>query len=283
MSDPLKLKTGLRVNDQFNDILLELESWYRGDRGQYLLGQLRSTLRPHLENAFGYHILQIGPVREHTLFGDCRIHHRVQASESAGAGVGLVCETGEIPLESDSVDVVIAHHSLEFVDNPHQALREIQRVLTPQGQLLVIGFNPLSLRGLATAVRGLSERSSWRHHQPVSTRRLTDWLHLLGCELQDSHYLYALPALGSGRLRRGMETVDGWAARHNLPVGGAYVLRAIKTVVAQNRPRSRLRRHGEKLIDLAVPKPAIAPNPAPRAPGRSSGVAARDHNGEIVH
>lgn len=266
-----------------NDLLTELESWYGSDRGRYLLEQLRDALKPHLENAFGYHILQIGPVPGHSLFGDCRINHRVQAADSAEPGVDMVCLSTEIPLESDSVDVIIAHHSLEFVDNPHQVLREIERILTPQGQLLVIGFNPLSLRGATTGVLGLSQRSSWFHHRPVSVRRLTDWLHLLGCELQNSHYLWSLPVLGKGRVRRAMAAVDGWCARHNLPVGGVYVLHAIKTVVAQNRPRSRLRRHGEKLIDLAVPKPVVAPSPAPNTPGRSAGVAARNKNGEPLH
>ncbi len=272
-----------QVNDQFNDILTELESWYDSDRGQYMLGQLRASLRPHLENAFGYHILQLGPVREHALFGDCRIHHRIHASNRAGSDIGLLCESGEIPLESDSVDVVIGHHCLEFVDNPHQVLREIQRVLTPQGQLLMVGFNPFSLRGLLTASRGLSRRSAWRQHEPVSARRLTDWMHLLGCELQDSHYLYALPPLGRGRLRRGMESLDTWLGQHNVPLGGVYLLHAVKTVVAQNRPRSLLRRHGEKLIDLAVPKPAVAPSPTPSVPSRSTGKVARNPGGDVLH
>ena len=51
------------MSAQFNDIFTELESWYGGERGQYLLRQLRAALRPHLENAFGYHILQMGPLR----------------------------------------------------------------------------------------------------------------------------------------------------------------------------------------------------------------------------
>lgn len=271
------------MSDQFNDILTELETWYGGERGRYLLEQLRETLKPHLENAFGYHMLQIGPVRGQALFGDCRIHHRIHASDRGAQGIDLVCEAGEIPLETDSVDVVIAHHSLEFVSNPHQVLREIQRVLTAQGQLLVIGFNPISLRGIASSVRGWSPQSPWRQHYPVTPRRLTDWLHLLGCELQDSHYVYALPAIGGGRLRRSMESMDAWCARHNLPLGGVYVLHAIKTVIAQNRPRSRLRRHGEKLIDLAVPKPAVAPSPAPRAPGQPGGVSLRNRRGDVLH
>ena len=271
------------MSGQFNDILHELESWYGGDRGQYLLRNLRRELSPHLDNAFGYHILQIGPLQGEPLFGECRIHHRIQACNRPGPGIGLVCESGEIPLESDSVDVVLAHHSLEFVDNPHQVLRELHRVLTPQGQLLVMGFNPYSLRGLVTRVRGLSRNSPWREHSPVSSGRLSDWLHLLGFELLESAHLYAVPPVGTGRVRRATEFLDEWCEKHRLPLGGLYLQRAIKQVAAQNRPRSILRRHGEKLIDLAVPKPGVAPSPAPNVPTRSPGAAARRRPGELLH
>ena len=142
------------MSAQFNDILAELETWYDSDRGQYLLQQIKQALQPQLDNAFGYHILQIGPLSGDALFGACRINHRIMACDSGGKGTNLICQAGEIPLESDSVDVVIAHHTLEFVDNPHQVLRELHRILTPQGQLLVLGFNPNSLRGLVTPDQG---------------------------------------------------------------------------------------------------------------------------------
>ncbi len=271
------------MSAQFNDILAELESWYCSERGQYLLQQVRQALQPQLDNAFGYHILQIGPLPGESLFGDCRINHRIIACDRRGEGTDLLCEAGEIPLQSDSVDVVIAHHALEFVENPHQVLRELHRVLTPQGQLLVLGFNPHSLRGLVTRIRGLSKRSPWYEHRPVSISRLSDWLHLLGFELRDGSHLYAVPPAGQARVRAATELLDKWCVEHKLPLGGLYVQAAIKQVAAQNRPLSRLRRHGEKLIDLAVPKPVVAPSPAPSSPTRSSGVVSRNSSGEVLH
>ena len=271
------------MSAQFNDIFTELESWYGGERGQYLLRQLREALRPHLENAFGYHILQMGPLRGEDLMNECRINHHIQACDRAGERVSLLCTAGEIPLESDSVDVVIAHHSLEFADNPHQVLRALQRVLTPQGQLLVLGFNPLSLRGMLNRARAVPKASPWRAHSPVSVSRLSDWLHLLGFEVLEASHLYSLPPFGSGKVRRVTQSVDRWCVDHKLPVGGVYLQRAVKQVVGQNRPMSMLRRHGETLIDLAVPKPKIAPSPAPSTPSRNPGAIARNAAGEILH
>ena len=246
------------------DTSKELESWYRHDNGQYLLDTTRRALQALLDTSFGYHILQMGRTRGHPLFEDCPINHRIYAADQPGQGITLLARSDELPLEGDSIDTVIAHHSLEFVANPHQVLREIQRVLTPQGQLLIIGFNPYSLFGINTRLRGLNRRSLWHHHHPVSERRLTDWLHLLGCEVQSSTRLYGLPPFGRGRIRRGLMSADRWSNRHNLPSGGLYILHAIKQVSAVHRPRRQRRLSGERLIGL-VPKPRPSPSPTPRA------------------
>jgi SAM-dependent methyltransferase len=266
------------MNGQFNDIFTQLESWYASERGKYLLEQARGVLQPRLDTAFGYHILQLGPVGGVSLIGSSPINHHIHASNRQGEGLDLICDADEVPLESDSVDVVVAHHCLEFDSNPHQVLRELQRVLTPQGHLLLVGFNPLSLRGINTRCRGLWRGSPWHAHSPVSEPRLRDWLHLLGCEVQHTSYLCAIPPAGSGRLRQVLERCDDWCARHNIPLGGAYVMHAIKQVAAQNRPRQGLRSRSQRLIGLA------APNPAPNAPTRNPGATAvnRKATGDVA-
>ena len=250
-----------RMNNEFSDILTELESWYQRDNGRYLLECTGKAMQDLLDKTFGYHILQMGITLGQPLFEGSSINHRIYAAGQSGGAVSLVCEPEELPLESDSVDVVIAHHSLEFAAHPHQVLRELQRVLRSQGQLLIIGFNPYSLSGVGSYARGFSRRSVWHRYHPVSERRLTDWLHLLGCEVQDSHRLYTLPPLGGARLRRWLTRCDQWANRHNLPVGGLYLLRAIKQQPALHRRRRSLRLASESLIGLAVPKPNTAPTP----------------------
>ena len=255
------------MNAQFSDILTQLESWYARENGQYLLDCTREATARLLDTSFGYHLLQLGVIRGQPLYENSPINHRIYCADRAGDSVGLLAQADELPFESDSIDAVIAHHSLEFVANPHQVLREIQRVLTPQGHLLLIGFNPFSIQGLNTRLRGLSRQSLWHRHNPVSERRLTDWLHLLGCEVQSSTRLYALPPVGGSRIRRWLMQCNAWSSRYNLPVGGVYLLHAVKQVSALHRPRRQLRLRGERLIGLAVPKPSAAPSPAPVAPG----------------
>ena len=160
------------MQGKFSDISTELESWYGTDTGQYLLAQTRASLSSILDTSFGYHLLQIGPAREQRLFDDSPINHRIYASSRDGGAVGLISEPESLPLESDSVDTLIAHHCLEFAEEPHQALREMQRVLTPQGKLIIIGLNPYSLLGGAAWIRRKMGSRLWSSHQPVSQHRV---------------------------------------------------------------------------------------------------------------
>ena len=247
-------------NDQ---IAPYLESWYGRKNGQYLLASLRKSLQPILDLSFGYHILQMGVAPNCELFGHSPINHRIYAADQPGVGVNLISNTDDLPLESDSVDTLIAHHSLEFGPNPHRVLREMQRVLAPQGHLLIVGFNPYSLLGVGSYIRSKTRNPLWQAQHSVSRHRLTDWLHLLGCEVQSCGYLYSLPPVGSGSLHSYLSRADAWASQHNLPTGGLYVLHAIKQVSALNKPRLRLRERGGRLIGLAVPQAVGAPQATP--------------------
>jgi SAM-dependent methyltransferase len=239
----------------FIDILSELETWYQGANGNLLLDSTIKVLQECLAMSFGYHILQVGSAAGKDLLLGSPINHKIVASETAGRGVTLVCHGDELPLESDSVDALVLHHSLEFAANPHQVLREAQRVLTPQGQLLLVGFNPWSLQGANSRLRGFSRSSFWHKQRFVSEAKLTDWLHLLGCEVQARRWLKPIPVTGSGRVRRWLSQLNELSEKHNLPVGSIYVVQAVKQVgsgVRDRRPASMKRRH---LIGLAVPKP----------------------------
>ncbi|GAB5449857.1 MAG: hypothetical protein Hals2KO_01850 [Halioglobus sp.] len=250
-----------------SDIFQRLESWYARESGQYLYHATERAVQDMLDRAFGYHILQLGHCSNEALCANSPINHRIVCAARAEPGVQLVAHPDELPLESDSVDAVIAHHSLEFACNPHQVLREIQRVLTPQGQLLVIGFNPYSLAGCGSYLRRLAGHSLWRHHRPVGERRMTDWLHLLGCEVQETVRIHSVPPVGVGRLRRGLTRLDTWSDQHNLLIGGLYILHATKKVAGLHRPRRLNLSRGRPLIGL-VPKPAAAPSPIAPSPPR---------------
>ena len=255
-----KFKQHSMVN-KFSDISSELESWYLGDNGQYLLEGLSSELSRVLDVSFGYHLLQTGPVTGETLLAPSKIHHHIVSRCEAMASVDLVALDEELPLESDSVDLVVALHSLEFCSNPHQALRELQRVLMPQGHLVIIGFNPYSLKGLRNRLSAMRGASVWRDQHLLSAHRVSDWLHLLGCEVERSSSFYSLPPVGTGSFRSAVTRCDQWLKRYGSPFGGIYMTHAIKQVGGINTRVRRLPRR-ERLMGLTVSKPVAAPTPA---------------------
>ena len=254
---------------QSTDICRRLESWYCRDSGEELSVALRERLRPLLDRSFGYHVMQIGPLPRRSLINDSPINHRIFVANSDDGDVSLRCHADELPLESDSVDMLVAFHALEFEEHPHASLREMHRVLAPHGHLVIIGFNPISVLGISQYLRGFSNGSLWRQHRPVSPHRLIDWLHLVDCQLEAMHYLYPLPLFGSGRVRRAISRFDSWALRHQLPGGGVYMAHAIKQIAAI-RPRRRRSSVSSALAGLAV---APRPQATPRQHGRQ---AARD-------
>lgn len=83
---------------------------------------------------------------------------------------------GELPVANSSIDTLILPHILEFENNKHQVLREVERVLKPEGKVFVLGFNPWSLHGI---IQYLPRRSSFWRANFVSSHRLLDWLSLL--------------------------------------------------------------------------------------------------------
>lgn len=263
-----------------SDILAELERWYCSERGRYLLQTSRAAVERTLDTNFGYHLLQLGLLSDQPLMERSRISHKLFCAERGGEGIDLVAYADELPLESDSVDTVIVHHCLEFARNPHRVLREIQRVLTPQGQLLIAAFNPVSALGVEARARGMLRDTLWQNYRPITPGRLTDWLHLLNCEVHQTFHTGSFTPFGRGRFRQWMTAADAWLAGHNVPLGGVFIVHASKQVVGMHPTRQKSPRASGRLIGLVSnPRPAAVPVPSAPAPRNQK----RVEEGTIKH
>jgi SAM-dependent methyltransferase len=215
-----------------------LATWWRSPRGRLLVGAERELLRDALDDVFGWELLQVGawgPERD--LLGAARTRHCTVAASlahvRAGVHADVVTRGTQLPFASDSVEAVLLPHTLEFAADPYALIREVDRILTGEGQLLVLGFRPMSLWGLrSVASRGAFPPGVQRL---LSERRLREWLALLGYELSPvRRFLFGLPWGKSSNptraLRRGF--TSGWPA-------GAYLLRARKRLCAGTPMRLR--------------------------------------------
>jgi SAM-dependent methyltransferase len=203
-----------------------LHDWFATPLGNYLLEKEQAYLDDVTPDVFGFHALQLG-MPQVDLLRESRIAHRLRIAAFDHPDLFAKCH--ELPVATQSIDMVLLPHVLEFAEEPHAVLREVDRVMMPEGRLVILGFNPWSLWGLRSAL-GPSRREVPWNGRFLSLLRVKDWLALLGFEVSAGRLVAYAPPINSPRaLRRFgfMEPAgDRWWA-----VGGAvYMLQAIKRV-----------------------------------------------------
>ncbi|OYY74046.1 MAG: hypothetical protein B7Y40_06405 [Gammaproteobacteria bacterium 28-57-27] len=209
--------------------------WWKTADGLQLWQEESAALEPWLARCFGYHALHLSlqplpqtPVADigfslASALPGLRIPHAFQLGPLGGE---VRARFESLPLEAESVDLVVAQHVLEFASEPHALLRELDRVLVPEGRVMLLNFNPMSYWGLRHAFN-LSQRAPW-FGQSLGRKRLRDWLALLGYDIEDELWvghgcLSPAPPLLAGFMQR-------WLASLLPRSGVGYVLLARKRV-----------------------------------------------------
>ena len=235
-----------------------LHHWLNVPAGQMLLDFELDLLDQSLADLFGYHIVQIGRLGNADLLSQSRILHQLVVElegdprlappvSEVGASRRTVLRAAatDLPIESDSVDVLVLPHLLEFEVDAQAALREGMRVVMPEGYVVISGFNPWSWFGLWRKARRCPWQRPWRG-ELVSANRLKDWLGVLGFDLLGVRGCYFGPPISNVRVLRALGRLRGdLLCRHAL-MAGSYVAVARKRVTrltpirAPWRPRRRL-------------------------------------------
>ena len=141
---------------------------------------IAQNLRPHLAQVFGYNALLYSDLASRLCEDALAIKHQVVLGES-GNRLNLKCRFEELPIASDCIDLAVLPGVLELSEFPHQVLREVERVLIPEGVVVVIGRNPYSWHGIHNRYRRWrSEKHSQK--RDISRGRIADWFRLLGFE-----------------------------------------------------------------------------------------------------
>jgi SAM-dependent methyltransferase len=262
-----------------------LTDWLKTPAGAYVLQWEQTYLDKVVADLFGFHALQLGLPELDALRAN-RMPHRWLASEhpqaptkgartgpsgseslqgervaAPRAAIALHCDFDSLPFDSNSLDLVVLPHALELARDPHLALREVERVLVPEGRVVIVGFNPTSLWGLRQNFgrwrRRLAPNSSVDLYLPsagefLRYRRLRDWLRLLSFEVEAGRFgCYRMPVASMKWLTR-----FAWMER----VGERWwpVFGAVYFVVAVKRVRG-MRLVGMVRAQRATPKAAPAP------------------------
>lgn len=223
-----------------------LRAWYRHAYGRAFIAAVRTELARILPNLFGYHLIQLGAADGESLAASSRIQHNVViAGQRDGAvpGRNLQAEFAALPIATDAVDVVLLPLVLEFNDRPHDVLREVERVLVPEGHVVIVLFNPLSLWGIARFWLKGRQRPPWNGRFFTATR-IKDWLALLGFDIIATHSFFYRPPLRHEASLQRLQFLERAGARWWPIFGAATVVVGRKRVATLTpiKPRWRPRR-----------------------------------------
>jgi len=240
-----------------------LAAWFATPQGERLLREEHACLGDAARRFHGDALLWAGCHGEvaRTVRG-CMVRNRLFASPvDAGTPEDLCtmrCALEALPLPNGSLDAMVLHHALETAEDPRSGLREAARVLVPGGRLVVCAFNPLSLWGGRRAYARL-RRDAFSGMRFVTTFRLLDWLALLGFERQTSiQYLsYRLPFSAGRDETLAPGPTERFLCRSQAPVGGVYVVSAVKQAVAVRPSWRAAGLKGAPLMPAAYPKSAV--------------------------
>lgn len=203
-----------------------LQGWYETPLGRYLLDKEREYLDDVTPDIFGFHALQLG-LAEIDFLRASRITHRLRISHEGHPD--LYAKGHELPVATQSIDLVLLPHVLEFTTEAHAILREVDRIMMPEGRIVIVGFNPWSLWGLRSAIGPARNDFPW-NGRFVSLPRVKDWLGLLGFDVSAGRLIGYAPPFDSDTWRRRFAFMEPAGDRWWAVGGAVYLLQAIKRV-----------------------------------------------------
>jgi SAM-dependent methyltransferase len=223
---------------------LQIVQWFDTPLGRSLQAVEAHRLRGVLPNLYGTVALQLGRIGKLDLLDACVAPTRIVAEEDTAwrgnncpveqrlTGMRTLClraETHALPLDERSVDVALLPHTLDFSADPHPVLREVSRVLRPEGHVVILGFNPMSLWGVRRMLARRPRAVPWSGHF-FRLARVKDWLALLDFECTHGSLLYYRPPVSGDRAMDRLFFMEKAGDRWWPLMAGVYLLVARKRV-----------------------------------------------------
>ena len=210
-----------------------LRAWFSSEAGMTSLRAEIAAVERILPDLFGYHLVMIGDYVDSELIASSRISHQIIIGDQRrdNRSVGLIASQRALPLEESSVDVLVLPHTLDFSKDPHQLLREAERVLIGEGHMIILSYNPWSFYGIWRGLLGWREGVPWRGRF-ISQTRIKDWLKLLGFDIERALKVGFRPPINRPGVNRRFEFMEQLGAFCWPFFGNVSVLVAKKRVTS---------------------------------------------------
>ena len=200
-----------------------LFTWYETPRGKLLQQVEAEYIRRSITVSCKQRVLQIGGLGWENQFIDCSLYENFIILDAHNLGYEgakkIRAKAYSLPIQTESVDLILLPHLLEFDAHRFQTMREIERVLKPEGHLIIINFNPWSFWVRCQYLWKKKLADSWQGHF-ISKQRVLDWLKLLNFETKSASEfnIDSYQAAAAGNFKAG----------HFSFFTTAYAIRAIK-------------------------------------------------------
>lgn len=218
--------------------IVKLSEFLRSPLGQYVLDWEQRHLDAAVADIFGFHALQLGlpqldTLRENRMPLRFFAARRLPEPDEAGGAnrIAVINRYEELPFATHSIDLVVMPHILEFATDPHQVLREVERVLVPEGHVVITGFNPYSMWGVRQYMSRLGATAYLpRAGRFISLPRIKDWLKLLSFDFERGRFGCYVPSVRSERWLVRWRFMEKAGDRWWPFLGALYMLTAVKRV-----------------------------------------------------
>lgn len=207
--------------------------WLESTIGRYLMAKEQALYDQAVVDLFGFNALQMGGTRM-GLLSSSRIPNRYRAAAFVRDTPDnhIYCNDDFLPFANGSLDLLLLPHRLEFSERPHQTLREAERVMMPDGHLLISGFNPMSVWGIKSSLSKLIKKTPsypW-HGNFIGLTRMKDWLTLLGFEIMSVNLSCNMPPFEQPHWYQRFAFWDTFSEEYCGVMGGIYFIVAKKRV-----------------------------------------------------
>ena len=259
-----------------------MTDWLKTPPGEYLLAWEREQFDQTVSDIFGYHALQLGFSELDALRANRMLHQWMAIPFCANAAdhqtaldasssqqnakplAALVTDSGALPFSANSLDLLVLPHTLELSQDPHATLREVERVLVPEGRVVISGLNPTSLWAMRQQRAhfyqrfGRSDLFLPEAGEFIGYWRLRDWLRLLNFEVESGRFGCYRPAFETDKWLSRFEWMDKAGSRWWPIFGAVYFLVAVKRVRGM-----RLLEPSWKTRKAVAAAPAVVANKGP--------------------
>ena len=221
------------------------ENWHSLSQGENVRDELELALAPIMERIFGYYLVKLGNLSTELELKSCPIKQSFNVAQSVGpdnpAKTHIKSKSCQLPLQNNSVDAFVLLAELDFAQDPHQIIREIDRAITANGHVVIAGFNPFSLAGIMKYLP-INKQNILHEGRFFTAARIKDWLQLLDFEIiQQEQVIYSALFMRS-RLNHANK-IQRWCKRYLPWFSSMYVIVARKREVPLSpiKPRWKLK------------------------------------------